>query len=465
MASIGSTFAALPTPTASPTNTVAPTSTASPTNTASPTTDPPTITPAATAPVVTPTTAPAELPPQAATLPPTSTPGTLVVQPTPTLPVLDQVQRTALFDKVAGIIEAHYLYEDYGGVDWEQLKQEYQPRAMSAATSAGFYTSLKAMVAQLGDQHSRFLDPQAAYQEQGLSAGEVYVGVGVATIDDPSGRLVTTVYPNSPASEAGIKRRDIIVAVDGQPIDAQGQQISGPPGTSVRLQVRSPNGGQRVVTLERRPVLEQYVPEVYLLPGTDVGYVLIQSFWPTDTPQAVEQALQQFVAAEQNRLGGLIIDVRSNRGGWRTVLEGLLAHFVEGEVGAFYSQSATYPLNVTPTALYPLLQDLPLVVLVDRGTKSYAEVFAAVLQAKRDAQVVGVNTAGNTETIYAYNFDDGSRLWVAQEGFRLQDGANLEGRGVVPDRSIPVDWLQFSEVRDPHIVKGIELIRQQASAN
>ena len=84
---------------------------------------------------------------------------------------------------------------------------------------------------------------------------------------------------------------------------------------------------------------------------------------------------------------------------------------------------------------------------------------------KRNAQVVGVNTAGNTETIYAYDFDDGSHLCVAQEGFRLPDGANLEGRGVVPNRSIPVDWLQFSEVRDPHIVKGIELIRQQASAN
>ena len=103
-------------------------------------------------------------------------------------------------------------------------------------------------------------------------------------------------------------------------------------------------------------------------------------------------------------------------------------------------------------------------VLVDRDTKSYAEVFAAVLQAQGRAQVVGVNTAGNTETIYAYDFDDRSRLWVAQEGFRLPDGSSLEGRGVIPDRSLPVDWLQFSEIADPHIKTGIALLHARAGS-
>jgi C-terminal peptidase prc len=370
-----------------------------------------------------------------------------------------------LFEKVWGTIATHYLYKDFGGVDWAQLKLEYQPRALTASTSDEFYATLAEMVSRLNDEHSRFLNPQDAHQEEALTTGEVYVGIGVSTIDDPQGRLVTTVFSDSPASEAGIKRRDIIVAVDGQPIDAAGNSISGPPNTSVRLQIRTPNGTQRVVTLQRRPVLEQYTPEVYRVPGTDVGYVLVQSFWPTETPQKVEEALEQFLASEGDTISGLVIDVRSNGGGWRSVLEGLLSHFVEGEVGAFYSQDATYPLRVTPTGLYAEVKQLPIVVLVDRETKSYAEVFAAVLQARGGAQVVGVNTAGNTETIYAYDLDDGSRLWVAQEGFQLPDGVNLEGRGVVPDRSIAVDWLQFSEVRDPHILKAIELIQKKRAGS
>ncbi len=396
---------------------------------------------------------------------PAATPIELVVQPTPQLPALDEAQRSDIFEKVWGTVAAHYLYSDFGGVDWHKLKQEYQPRALQADSSAAFYATLRAMVKQLGDEHSRFLDPQAAYREQGLSTGEVYVGIGVATIDDPQGRLVTTVFRDSPAREAGIKRRDIIVAVDGAPIDSHGSRIKGPPATTVRLQVRNPGGEERSVTVQRRAVLEQYRPDVYLLPGTDVGYLLIQSFWPMETPQAVEQALTQFLEAHEGQLAGLIVDVRLNNGGWRSVLEGLLGNFVQGEVGAFYSHSSSYGLHVTPTKVYAPVKELPVVVLVDRGTKSYAEIFAAVLQSQGRAQVVGVNTTGNTETIYPYDFDDGSRLWVAQEGFRLADGLTLEGRGVVPDRSIAIDWLRFSELRDPHIVKGVELIRQRAAGH
>ncbi len=420
----------------------------------------PTSAPPATA---TTTPSPTALPSATPTFGPSAIPTELIVQPTPALPALDVVQRSEIFEKVWGTVAEHYLYADFSGADWQRIKQEYQPRVLQASSTPEFYAALAAMVKQLGDEHSRFLDPQAAYREQALSTGEVYVGIGVATIDDPQGRLVMTVFPGSPASEAGINRRDIIVAVDGQPVDPRGRRIEGPAGTSVRLDVRDPNGAQRTVTLQRRAVLEQYMPEVYLLDGTGVGYLLIQSFWPSETPQVVEQALQQFFANHEGELVGLIVDVRSNRGGWRSVLEGLLGNFVQGEVGAFYSQSSSYPLRVTSTGVYERMKALPVVVLVDRSTKSYAEIFAAVLQSQGRAQVVGVNTAGNTETIYPYDFDDGSRLWVAQEGFRLPDGLNLEGRGVVPDRSMPVDWLQFSERRDPHIVKGVELIRRRAA--
>jgi C-terminal peptidase prc len=323
------------------------------------------------------------------------------------------------------------------------------------------------MVDELGDQHSRFEDPQTAFTQQALSNGtEAYVGVGILTIGYDDGLMITTVFPNSPAAEAGIKRRDMIVAVDGQPVAGDGPSgIGGPVDTAVQLTVRSPGGDPRTVELVRRPVLAQYVPDVYLLPETRIGYALVQSFWAHDMVERLRSELHALLDANDGQLDGLIIDLRSNGGGWRSVLEGLLAHVVEGEVGAFYSQGKTAPLLITPSQLYPALKDLPLVVLVDRETESYAEVFAAVAQARRDAEVIGVNTAGNTETIYAYDFDDGSRLWVAQEGFKLPDGANLEGRGVVPDRSIDVDWMRFSEARDPHIVEAIQVIQEQIAAH
>jgi carboxyl-terminal processing protease len=361
----------------------------------------------------------------------------------------------------------HYLYADFGGNDWAAIKQQYLPLALEAASSDEFYATLSEMVDELRDQHSRFEDPQTAFTQQALASGtDAYVGVGMLTLDYEDGLVVTTVFANSPAAEAGVKRRDLITAIDGQPVvgNAERPDIGGPVDTNVRLELRSPGEQPRTVSLKRRPVLAQYVPEVYLLPGTRIGYVLIQSLWAQDMSERVRAELQR-LAETEGRLDGLIIDVRSNGGGWRNVLEGLLSHLVDGEVGAFYSQAKSYPLTIRPSELYPMLQDLPLVVLVDGETESYAEVFAAVLQAKRGAQVVGVKTIGNTETIYAYDFDDGSRLWVAQEGFKLPDGSNLEDRGVLPDRAIEVDWVRFSEAADPQINEAIQIIEQQVAGH
>lgn len=393
---------------------------------------------------------------------PTAEPIPLIPQPTPTLSSFDALRRGELFDKVWGTVAAHYLYADFGGVDWQALKETYRPRALAAPTTEEFYATLAAMIDELRDRHSRFENPQQAFVQQALATGrDAYVGVGILTVPVDDGLLVTTVFPNSPAAEAQLQRRDMIVAVDGGPVNPDDTGISGPADTSVQLELRSPDSTPRTVTLTRRAVLAQYVPDVYLLPDTRIGYVLIQSFWAQDMADKTGQALQALLAANDDQLDGLIIDLRSNGGGWRSVLEGLLSTFVAGEVGAWWSQQTSYPLTIAGTPLYDQLMSVPVVVLVDRETESYAEVFAAVLQAQGRAQVVGFNTAGNTETIFAYDLDDASRLWVAQEGFKLPDGSNLEGRGVLPDHAIDVDWTRFSERRDPHILKALELIGQR----
>lgn len=432
-------------PPATSTEAVSPSATATPTSTLAPS-------PTATAtPTATSTTT--------ALVTPTLDPAALMPQPTPTLGTFDEARRGEMFDKVWGIVAAHYLYADFGGVDWDALKATYRPRALAALTTDEFYDTLAAMIDELHDQHSRFENPQRAFIQEALATGtDAYVGVGILTVPSADGLLVTTIFPNSPAAEANIKRRDIIVAVDGAPVNQVETGISGPADTQVRLDVRSPDGEQRVVTLTRRAVLAQYAPEAYLLPDTDVGYVLIQSFWAQNMADQTERALETLLADRDGQLDGLIIDLRSNGGGWRSVLEGLLSNFVAGDVGAFYSKQTSYALSITPSPLYERLRDVPIVVLVDRETESYAEVFAAVLQAQGRAQVVGINTAGNTETIFAYDLEDSSRLWVAQEGFKLPDGSNLEGLGVIPDLAIGIDWTGFSELRDPHIVGAVELI-------
>jgi C-terminal processing protease CtpA/Prc len=97
---------------------------------------------------------------------------------------------------------------------------------------------------------------------------------------------------------------------------------------------------------------------------------------------------------------------------------------------------------------------------VDKNTESAAEVLAANLQARGRARIVGSTSMGNTEDTYYYNLDDGSRLWIAEAAYSLPDGTNLEGKGVVPDSNVDVDWTSYPEAADPQILKAVDGIYQ-----
>jgi C-terminal processing protease CtpA/Prc len=151
----------------------------------------------------------------------------------------------------------------------------------------------------------------------------------------------------------------------------------------------------------------------------------------------------------ERSLKGLVLDLRGNPGGWRDVLTSVLGHFVQGDAGYFFDRQQAVSLVVRESS-GPDLRGLPLVVLVDGQTSSYAEVLAAVLQAETGAYIIGTPSAGNTETIYAYELPGGVRLWVAQEGFRLRNG-----QGVQPDLTMDIDWTRYSEEEDPHILAAL----------
>jgi C-terminal peptidase prc len=311
------------------------------------------------------------------------------------------------------------------------------------------------MVARLDDHHSRFLPPAAAQAQDATNSGyEVVVGIGVVAQPKADGAFIQMVFPDSPAARADLRPRDRIIAVDGRPYVSSDGDLQGPARTSVRLNVVRPGEKPRDVVLVRQEVQGRIAPYYRRFPG-DIGYVWVPTLWVNDMDEQVSGALTELVA--DGRLHGLIVDVRANGGGWSKVLSGILGHFVRGQVGMFFDQRHVRPLVIAPPA-GPDLRGLPLVVLIDHDTASYAEVLAAVLQREAHAQVVGQPSSGNTETIYAYTLKDGSRLWLAQEGFRLQNGVNFEGTGVQPDSTVDVDWTRYSEDDDPQLLEALRLL-------
>ena len=410
---------------------------------------------------VVPTDTPVREPAASPTPPPTISPyptQTMTPQPsyTPTPEVMTLEERRAVFTEVWGIIQSNYLYADFNGVDWNGVYDEYAIRVDDATQDRVFYTEISEMVALLNDQHSRFLPPAAAVDEdQVVSGHDSSVGIGVVTMPDSDGALIQLVFPDSPAALAGLRPRDRIIAVDGDPYHYDYGNLEGPQGSLVRLNVLRPGEKPRDVVLERKSVQGRIVPYSRSFPG-GIGYIWVSTLWVNDMDEQVNGVLTELVAAGE--LNGLILDLRGNPGGWRHVLSGVLSHFVRGQVGKFFSQNNEIQPLVVSAPAGPDLRGLPMVIVVDEGTASYAEVMAAILQHEAGAYVVGTSSAGNTETIYTHALSDGSRLWLAQEGFRLQNDVNLEGVGVQPDVVIDVNWKHYSEEDDPQLLEALHLL-------
>lgn len=377
--------------------------------------------------------------------------------PIPTTTPLTAALRRQIFHEVWTTINEKYLDPNFGGIDWVGVREEFAPQVEATHSDEQFFALMVEMVERLGDDHSRFLPPDDAQRQDVLTTGrEEQAGIGVIVLPVRDGLLIQHVFPDSPAARAGLRVRDRIVAIDGALYPSR--DIQGPEGSQVRLTIVRPGEPGRDLVITRRRVEGRIGPIALRLPNA-IGYVNVTTFWVHDMDRQVSAALSAL--ATPTPLRGLILDLRSNRGGWRSVMSGILSHFVTGEVGRFTSRTGTTPLIIPPGA-DPDLRGLPLVVLVDEHTASYAEVLAAVLQHHAGAVVIGAPTAGNTETIYSYDLSGGARLWVAQEGFQLMNNISLEGTGVQPDILSLEDWTRFSAANDPSIVLALGLLNRGA---
>jgi len=438
------TATALPTATATPTAPALPTATSTPTATPQPTaTSTPTATPL-----------PTDIP----------------LTPTATLPVLDADQRIRLFDQIWAHVRDSYVYRDFRGLDWDAMRVEYLPKARDAATMDEFYALIGDMVKKLGDDHSRYESPQDVVEERNRFDGDTkYVGIGAYVHDVPDGGLITRLARGGPAEQAGLQVRDIILAVGGIPFtdtEKFGPRgpiavIRGEPGTTVQLTIRTADQPAREVVVMRRVIPSDAYPSVEAsrIADTQMGFLLIDTFSLSELDELVANALRDLLAA--GPLDGLIIDVRSNSGGQVNLMMNTIALFADGgSIGYSKGPNRRYDLDVPTGRQIEALVNVPIVVLTSGDTVSAGEMFASGMQTLGRAKIVGLPSAGNTENLIAQDFDDGSRIWLAELVFYRPDDTLIEGQGVQPDQVVQADWWKFDIAADPQVQAAMALIKQ-----
>ena len=318
---------------------------------------------------------------------------------------------------------------------WNLLHEYDVQRAELNDTSLS-YAAIAALANAIGDTgHTSFETPGDLASEQAVLDGH-YVGIGVALGPASGGAVLTAVYPGSPASRAGLKVDDLIVAVNGRDVAGLALPnliglIAGPAGSSLTLTVRAAaGGGARQIALIRGAVT---IPVVIwaMVSGSRIADIQIDQF-SSGTTTALVAALK---SAHAEGAKGLVLDLRGNPGGLVAEAVGVASQFIaSGDV--YQTQDASGNRTGVPVQPGGVALETPLVVLVDHGTASSAEIVASALQDAHRATIVGESTFGTGTILGQFSLADGSALRIGTEEWLTRNGRSIWHRSLAPDEIV-----------------------------
>ena len=294
--------------------------------------------------------------------------------------------------------------------------------------------SYKGMIRQLGDRFSHYLTPKEA-DLFGESVSGRFEGVGMTVREHRRGLLVATVFDGSPAAKAGIHKDDVITHVNGEsiagePTDVSTAKIKGKPGTTVRLTIwpQGEKKDKRTLEVERASIAIPVVQgEMKTRDGTDLAYIRLLSF----TSGAHGELREEIERLLDRGAEGIVLDLRGNGGG--LLREAVLVSSIFVEDGTVVTtKGRTRPEREFEAEGDAIDEDVPVVVLVDRGTASASEIVAGALRDTDRAAVVGERTFGKGVFQEVEPLSNGGALDLTVGSYYLPSGENISKTGIKP---------------------------------
>lgn len=358
------------------------------------------------------------------------------------------------------------------GTNTWQAQMQFRARFDAAAAATGgrvpkttlAYAAVQAMTGTLHDSHTGFITPDQNRERQARQRGQAaFSGIGVVLLPRDGRLYVRDVIPGSPAEAAGLRPLDRIVGIDnvsvaGMQIDQVASLIRGAAGTSVSVTLqRGPGAAAESVTIGRRPI---QIPAIFQARVLDsgIGYLQLYQF-VNHTGADFRGALERMLA---DGMRALVLDVRANHGGYLHELTAVLDTLLPPGKPVYRETTRNgFMRTVTTSATPLLLPSVPVIVLVDEGSASAAELLSAALQEHHRATVIGAKTSGAVEASVLIDLSDGSALSVTVQRLSTGLGKRLEGTGVAPDVTIPQVSNDLEQGRDTQLVRGIAIARQR----
>jgi carboxyl-terminal processing protease len=321
--------------------------------------------------------------------------------------------------------EARLFAEVYERIKHDYVDQVSDRKLMDAA--------IRGMVSSL-DPHSAYLNNEE-FEETRLSTMGSYPGVGIEVAADGSAVKVVDAIQGSPADQAGLQAGDEIVAIDGKEVgsDVNGaiEHMRGVSGSTVTLTIhRAGTTGLLKFALRRANVEVHSVAYQSLAPG--IGYVRIDDFSDT-TPDEVTAAMSALQRDNHAELNGLVLDLRDNPGGVLESGAAVADDFLNSGViltAEGRTPDARFEMDATPG---DLMNGAPIVVLVNSGTASAAEIVTAALKDHGRALVIGHRTYGKGTVQTVIPLEYGGAVKLTTSRYFTPSGGSVQGKGILPD--------------------------------
>jgi len=295
---------------------------------------------------------------------------------------------------------------------YEVVQQNY---AEPVSPDKAIYNGAIPGMLRVLDPHSNFFDPKSYSALREEQRGKYY-GVGMQVGPRNNKVIVIAPFTGAPAYRAGIRPGDVIIAVDGKPTDNMStsdvaELLKGPKNTTVKITVLREGTDKPLDFSVVRDEIPRYSVDVHFMIRPGIGYMHISGFQET-TEHEVAEALDEFGP----NLNGLILDLRQNPGGLLSEGVGVADKFLKKGAVIVSHHGRASAEKVYKAAHGNGGKDYPLVVLVNRGTASAAEIVAGAIQDHDRGLIVGESTFGKglVQTVYPLSENTGLALTTAK---------------------------------------------------